>query len=243
MTKIVARISNAKLVVCTYIATMTPKEIYIVARAVVRTMRDSEQTQEIHVTEELTGRGRFREIRERYFTGVEGQDLLRERPELCSAEVDYDALRALPEHTLGNTYARHLVDHGLSADYQAATTTYVDDAEMAYLMRRFRQTHDVWHALTGLGVEGHEEVIIHAFSWGQLRLPVSAMVVVFGTLKHIVGEKRWGALRYALREAYEHGRDAMPLLPIFWERHWDEPLDDVRARYGIRACTSAYVSG
>ena len=54
----------------------------------------------------------------------------------------------------------------------------------------------------GLGVAGHEEVVIHAFSWGQLHLPVSAMVVLFGTLKHIVGERRWGTLGHSLREAY-----------------------------------------
>jgi ubiquinone biosynthesis protein COQ4 len=224
-------------------AEVTPREVVRVAQAVARVMRDSEQTSEIHVTEEITGRGRFRQIRRELFDGEEGRALLEDRPELCSAEVDYDALRALPEGTLGKAYVRHLDDNGLSADYQAAVTRYVDEPEMAYLMRRFRQTHDVWHALTELGTQGHEEVIIHAFSWGQLQLPVSAMVVVFGTLKHIVGEARWGALRHALVEAYEHGRDAEPLLPVYWERHWEEPLDAVRSRYRVRPCTRAYVDG
>ena len=169
------------------------------------------------------------------------QELLRHRPELCDDQVDYDALRALPANTLGGRYVRHLDDNGLSAAYQAAQTRHVDDPVIAYLMRRFRQTHDVWHAVTDLGVEGHEEVIIHAFSWGQLRLPVSAMVVVFGTLKHIVLERRWGALRHALWEAYAHGRDAAPLLPVWWERMWEDDIDVVRARYNIKPCTRAYV--
>ena len=103
------------------------------------------------------------------------------RPELSSEHVDYDALRALPETTLGGAYVRHLDRNGLTADYQAAATRHVDDPDMAYLMRRFRQTHDVWHALLGLGVTGHEEVIIHWFSYGQLRLPVSAMIMVLGS--------------------------------------------------------------
>lgn len=222
---------------------MTPQELFIVTRAVVRTMRDSEQTQEIHKTEEITGRGRFKKIREACFDGDEGRDLLRDRPELCSAEVDYAWLASLPEGTLGRAYSNHLVDNGLSADYQAAATRYVADPEMAYLMRRFRQTHDVWHALIGLGTHGHEETIIHAFSWGQLRLPVSAMVIVGGTLKHIVGEQRWGALRHALREAYENGCAAAPLLPVYWERHWERPLAEVRASYRIRPCTPGYVNG
>jgi ubiquinone biosynthesis protein COQ4 len=222
---------------------MTPTELFIVARAVVRTMRDSEQTQEIHKTEELTGRGRFRAIRQKFFENDEARDLLRERPELCSEQVDYKWLASLPEGTLGKAYSNHLVKNGLSADYQAAATRYIDDPEMAYLMRRFRQTHDVWHALIDLGTHGHEETIIHAFSWGQLRLPVSAMVIIGGTIKHLIGEGRWRALRHALFEAYENGRDAAPLLPVYWERQWERPLDEVRASYRIRPCTPSYVNG
>ena len=100
-------------------------------------------------------------------------------------------------------------------------------------MRRFRQTHDVWHALLGLGITGHEEVIIHWFSYGQLQLPVSALVMVFGTMKHLVLEQRWGALRHSMLEAYRAGRDAAPLLGVYWEDQWEQPLDQVRARYAI----------
>lgn len=210
-------------------------------QALIRTLADSEQTSEIHVAEELTGRRRYRELLAR--NDAEVAELLRLRPELCSQQVDYDALRALPRHTLGGAYAAHLDENGLSADYQAALTRYVDDDDMAYLMRRFRQTHDVWHALIGLGIQGHEEVIVHALSWGQLRLPMSAMVVVFGGIKHIVLEARWTTLRHALLEAYEIGRDAAPLLPVHWETMWEEPLDDVRARYNLRPCTPELVHG
>ena len=131
-----------------------------------------------------------------------------ERPELSSEHVDYGMLRALPATTFGGAYVRHLDGNGITADYQAAATRHVDDPDMAYLMRRFRQTHDVWHALLGLGITGHEEVIIHWFSYGQLRLPVSALIMVFGTMKHIVAERRWGAMRHSMREAYSPA--AMP---------------------------------
>src|SRR5205085_4671232 len=124
--------------------------------------------------------------------------------------------------------------NGITADYQAAATRHVDDPDMAYLMRRFRQTHDVWHALLGIGITGHEEVLIHWFSFGQLRLPVSAMIMVLGSLKHLVLEKRWQALRHSALEAYHAGRDATQLLGVYWEDLWDEPLAEVRAAYNIR---------
>jgi ubiquinone biosynthesis protein COQ4 len=210
------------------------RDSYLVVRAVGRVLADSTRTHEIHRVEEITGRPAYRRLLARLQQTPEGRRLLTERPELSSRSVDYDALRRLPASTLGGAYARHLDDNGLSADYQAAATRHVEDEDIAYLMRRFRQTHDVWHALLGLGVAGHEEVVIHAFSWGQLRLPVSAMVVAFGTLKHIVGERRWGALSHSLREAYTVGRDAQPLLSVVWEDAWHEPIDEVRARHGVR---------
>jgi ubiquinone biosynthesis protein COQ4 len=160
--------------------------------------------------------------------------LLAERPELSSQHVDYDRLRRLPATTLGGAYARHLGDNGITADYQAAATRHVDDPDIAYLMRRFRQTHDVWHALVGIGITGHEEVLIHWFSYGQLQLPVSALIMLFGTMKHIVLEQRWTALRHSTLEAYHAGRDAAPLMPVYWEDLWEAPLDEVRARYGVR---------
>ncbi len=210
------------------------KDAVRVGRAVVRVLGDSTKTHEIHRVEEITGRPRYRALLREYAETPEGRRLLAERPELSSRHVDYDRLRRLPTSTLGGAYARHLDDNGLTADYQAAATHHVDDPDMAYLMRRFRQTHDVWHALLGIGVTGHEEVLIHWFSFGQLRLPVSAMIMALGSLKHLVLERRWDALRRSTLEAYRAGRDAAPLLPVVWEDLWSEPLDRVRSSYGIR---------
>lgn len=209
------------------------REGFIVGRAVVRVMADSGRTNEIHKVEEITGRPAYRKLLGEMMARPGGRRLLDERPEFSSKHIDFDKLRKLPETTLGGAYVRHLDGNKITADYQAVGTAYVDDPDMSYLMRRFRQTHDVWHALLGLGITGHEEVVIHAFSWGQLRLPVSAMVVAFGSLKHIVLERRWGALRHSLREAYDAGVAAEPLLPVVWEDHWTDPLDDVRALYNV----------
>ena len=215
------------------------QDAYRVGLAVVRVLGDSTKTPEIHRVEEITGRPRYRTLLRQMVDTPEGQRLLAERPELSSDHIDYDELRRLPATTLGGAYARHLDDNGLSADYQAAATHHVDDPDMAYLMRRFRQTHDVWHALLGIGVTGHEEVLIHWFSYGQLRLPVSVLIMLFGTMKHIVLEQRWAALRHSTLEAYHAGRDAAPLMPVYWEDLWEVPLDEVRARYGVRTLDRA----
>lgn len=209
------------------------KDGYRVGQAIVRVLGDSTKTHEIHRVEEITGRPRFRALLAELHDTPEGRRLMTERPELSTERVDYDRLRTLPATTFGGAYVRHLDDNGITADYQAAATRHVDDPDIAYLMRRFRQTHDVWHTLLGVGIAGHEEVIVHSFSYGQLRLPVSALIMVFGTVKHIVLERRWGALRHSMLDAYRYGRRAAPLMPVYWEDLWDLPLETVRATYGV----------
>jgi ubiquinone biosynthesis protein COQ4 len=196
-------------------------------------LRDSNRTEQIHVVEETTGKRRMAVALEGIRSSPEGRALLERRPELNRELVDYDALRRLPPKTLGGAYIRHLDDNGLSADTQATATQFVDDPEIAYLIRRFRQTHDVWHPLTGLGTQPYEEVTIHAFSYGQLELPVSALIIWLGGIKHGLLERRWDMLRRTLYDAYKKGRDAAPLLGVVWEDQWAEPLADVRRRYRI----------
>lgn len=212
--------------------------------AIVRGMRDSTRTDELLVGEEIVCRGRFETLYSE-LAGVIASDpearvLLRDKPRLSRADVDLDALRALPADTLGGAYVRHLDRYGLDPDVLADPFGHWSGAryshpDIAFLHERYRQTHDIWHALTDLGTEGHEEVLIHAFTWSQLRLPYSALILSFGTLKHILLERRWRVLRRGLRDAWEAGREARPLLLVRWEDRWGEPLAAIREQYRIRS--------
>ncbi len=211
--------------------------------SIARGLRDSTRTDELLVAEELVCRGRFMALREALARELEAspeaRDLLRDRPRIAQATVDFDALRRLPEGTLGRVFVDHLDRHGLDPDLLAdpfghwSQTSYPDPVA-AYLHERYRQTHDLYHALLSLGVEGYEEVLVHAFTWAQLRLPYSALIVAFGALKHVLLEARWSVLRHDLRDAYEAGRDAAPLLLVYWERRWHEPLASIRHTFGLR---------
>ncbi|PKN57074.1 MAG: hypothetical protein CVU56_12855 [Deltaproteobacteria bacterium HGW-Deltaproteobacteria-14] len=222
---------------------MTPQQWIRLSQAIVRTLADSERTDELLVAEELVSRGRFerlhRQLAPRLAADPEAAGLLRDKPRLARAEVDFDALGALPASTLGGTYARHLERYGLDPDLLAgpagaASGAGYHDPDTAYLHERYRQTHDLWHALTGLGTEGYEEVLLHAFTWAQLRLPYSALIVLFGAVKHMVLERRWETLTRGLRDAWQAGREASPLLLVRWEDRWERPVHEVRAALRIR---------
>lgn len=227
---------------------LTPRELARLGLSIARGLRDSTRTDELLVAEELVCRERFMALRKALAPEIasspEAQVLLAERPRLARDAVDFDALRALPADTLGGAYVRHLDRFGLDPDLLADpfghwSGTRYPDPEAAYLHERYRQSHDLWHALTGLGTAGHEEVLVHCFTWAQLRLPYSALIVGFGTLKHVLLERRWHTLRHELADAWRAGLEAAPLLLVHWERRWHEPLDQIRRDYRVRVLSAA----
>ena len=54
------------------------------------------------------------------------------------------------------------------------------DDESDALKIRYRELHDLRHVLLGLGVSPPEEVLVHAFQWGQTPTWVSAAIVLGG---------------------------------------------------------------
>jgi ubiquinone biosynthesis protein Coq4 len=220
---------------------MNHQDLYITLKAIYILLGDSDRIDQIHLIEEATGRGRFARVIEAQFRTGEGAALLRDRAQICGSTVDFDALKAMPAGTLGRAFGDHLTRHGLDVDKLAIPIELPMSPETAFVMRRMRQTHDLWHALLDVGIAPYEEVIVQAFSYGQLFLPVSGLIVLFGAVKHLVLEARWKALRYALLEAYEMGVRAAPLLPVRWEELWGEPVDRIRARFRVAKCNPAHL--
>lgn len=202
-------------------------------QAMVRALRDSSEVEQLLIGEEISSIGRMTALLDVLKGDPEGRALLDERPRISTRTVDFDALRALPEGTLGRAYVDHLARCGLDPDALTVTVTRGRSEAENYLLERVRQTHDLWHTLLGLGAQPHEEVLVHAFQWSQLRMPYSALVVFFGTLKHLIGEARLRMLRHTLLEAQRAGARARPLLPVYWERHWDEPVEQLCARLAL----------
>ncbi len=203
--------------------------------AIARVLRDSNRIDDIHLVADITGRDRFDALLVRVRARAEGAALLAERPTLGPADIDLSRLRQLPADTLGGAFARHLDRHDLELYEGPPSPTWLTDPDARYLVHRYRQMHDIWHVLLGLGTEGHEEVLVHAFTYGHLRLPNSALIVLLGSLKHLVLERRWTTLRRDLWRAYRRGRQAVDLLQVRWEARWADPLDQVRRDVRVAA--------
>ncbi len=196
-----------------------------------KVLADSNETLAIVTVEEITAQAQLAYLRNSgVFDTDEGRALLRDRPHLAKSNMN--ELRAMPAGSLGREWARFLDDHHLDLGLTYQPTPYTDDNDSAYLLHRIRQSHDLWHALLDLGTSGHEEILVHSFSLAQTGLPSSVAIIALGSIKHMVLERRWKAIR-DIRRAYGRGRKAAPLLAVYWERHLREPLDVVRQRFGV----------
>lgn len=167
---------------------------------------------------------------DRFLGDPRGKRLFDERRAIDSKTVDLEALGQLPEGTLGRAYAEFLTSRGLTPDVFDGPPQAIADPRSAYVVQRLRQTHDLWHVVTGYDTDPASEVALQAFTFGQLRAPSAAILATAGTLRG-VGAVR--ALPRGVLEAFVAGRRAIAMAVFAWEDHWATPLDEVRAMLRI----------
>lgn len=169
-------------------------------------------------------------LRDAMLASPTGRRILRDRPRITSTSLDLPRLRSLPARTVGATYVAWLDREGVSPDTRAAVR-YVDDAECAYVLQRYRECHDFYHALTGLPVVREGEVALKAFEFANTLLPMTGLsVLAAATLKP--GERRRFARVY-LPWALRNGLRAKEIINVYWEEELEREVDDLRRELGV----------
>ena len=161
---------------------------------------------------------------------ADGQWLLAHRPRITLADVDVDALRRLPDGYLGREVIRHLENAGLLQDIALKPSPFQMSSEAEYARTRWRETHDIRHVLTGLGVSLRDEIVLQAFQLGQFPNRFALVQMTVGPLLEPTPPL---ALIRDYRRAYLMGQQAQSLINIRWESLWEERVEDVRARVGV----------
>lgn len=159
-----------------------------------------------------------------------GRRILRDRPRLTSATLNLPRLRALPPGTLGRTYAAWLDREGVTPDSRAAVR-HVDDEECAYVLQRYRECHDFYHALTGLPVVREGEVALKAFEWANTGLPMTGLSMFSALTLGPAGRRRFVGtyLPWALRNGWR----AEEVINVYWEEELESDVEGLRARLGV----------
>lgn len=157
-------------------------------------------------------------------------ELIKERY-LRHGAHDLDALLKLPEATLGYHFARHLRDRGFDPDYFRVREVHTD---LDYVLMRLRQTHDIWHVVTGFDTDPISELGVKAVELAQTRRPMAAVVAAGGVLRFLYKDpEHLGETLSAVSEGYQMGIKAKPLLAQKWEDHWERPLEEWRTMLNV----------
>lgn len=168
-----------------------------------------------------------------FFANPEGEALYAEHRAIDSRTIDLDKLAALPEGTLGHAYAAFLRSHGITPEIFDGAPPGITNPRRSYVVQRLRQTHDLWHVVTGCETDPAGEVALQAFSFSQTGALGSAFLTVFGALRGVRERHDVGILRDVVT-LYRTGRRSGRRLPTFaWEDHWATPLAEVRAMLGL----------
>jgi ubiquinone biosynthesis protein COQ4 len=168
----------------------------------------------------------------------EGGRIAYAREELVSRLTDRAWLAQFAPGTVGAAYRAFLERTGFSEDGLESVSNEVEnDREelhpYAWMGRRERDLHDIWHVLTGYQANDPlGELCLVAFSYAQSKGLGWAFIAVAGALKSF-GAQNGKAVRRAIREGYAHGRRAKWLHAEDIETLFAEPLDAARKRLNI----------
>jgi ubiquinone biosynthesis protein COQ4 len=167
----------------------------------------------------------------------EGGRLAYERTELAQRFTDKAFVAQFAPGTVGAAYRDFLETTGYSADGLAEVSRINREEDMihpyAWFGRRVRDTHDIWHVLTGYKAdESLGEACLVAFSYAQVGGLGWAFIAGAASLKSlkITGNRLFAK---AVWEGYAHGKRAKWISGEDYEKLLAEPIDAARARLGI----------
>jgi ubiquinone biosynthesis protein COQ4 len=149
--------------------------------------------------------------------------LIRER--YLPERADFDALARLPEGTLGHAFAKHMYDRNLARDFYP---TPIGSDDGSYVSLRMRQTHDVWHVVTGFDTDIPGELGLQAFMLAQIQTPLALVTIGLMTLRKLKGGAGIDTMFDHIARGWQMGRQAKPFFAQKWESGWSRPLAEWR---------------
>ncbi|KKK14338.1 hypothetical protein P175DRAFT_0457117 [Aspergillus ochraceoroseus IBT 24754] len=159
-----------------------------------------------------------------------GRQILRDRPRITSTTLRLPYLRSLPENSIGRTYAAWLDREGVSPDTRD-NVQYIDDEECAYVMQRYRECHDFFHAVTGLPTFVEGELALKAFEFLNTVIPMTGLSM-FAAIRLKPAERERLFSLY-LPWAVRSGLQSKELINVYWEKILEKDVDELRAEFGI----------
>lgn len=222
------------------IPTGEKREWGVALRALRKLLGNPDDTTQVFVIMRALNAGEAAKNFRKLMRTPDGPRLAYDRVELASERFTDPAwLSQFGPGTVGAAYRHFLESTGFSADGLADISNLekreaLDRHPYAWLGRRTRDVHDIWHVLTGYSAnEPGGEAGLVAFSYAQTGGLGWAAIALGAALR---GIRALGSLEVPamIWEGYRNGRYAKWLLAEDYEALFAEPIDAARARLRIR---------
>ncbi|MGY6636553.1 MAG: Coq4 family protein [Erythrobacter sp.] len=168
----------------------------------------------------------------------QGEMLRASEPFLPEILDDHAALRRTPKGSLAHAYcdfmeAEGLTAAGLVAEAESLGRTKFPDL-LQWFMERSRDTHDLFHVLTGYSRDALGEQCVLLFTHGQSPSQGHLLIGYAGAanIKKMVKDSAAPVIG-AVREAHRTGKGAPSLMAQSIRELLPQPLEDVRAKLRI----------
>ena len=194
-------------------------------------MSDGRRTDMVAALGETTAGPVLPRLRDQMLASPEGRRILKLRPRINTSTVSLSSLASLPPTTLGGTYHHWLTSCNVTPDSREPVH-YIDDPELAYVMQRYRECHDLYHAVLGMPVDGLSEIAVKAFEFANLQLPMTGLAAALGVWR-LSAKRRERYFKEYLPWAMRCGGSARSLITVFWEERWEQDVRELRKELGL----------
>ena len=201
-------------------------------------IKDKEDTSLVFkIYESLPARGFMPRI-ENLVMSQRGEDLRRTEPYLPEILDDHAALRKMPKGSLAHAYCDFMESEGLTAAGLVAEAESLGRPKYNDLVQwyaeRSRDTHDLFHVLTGYGRDALGEQCVLLFTHGQSPSHGHILIGYAGAFNMKLQSKGSKApIMAAVNQAKATGKGAPQLIEQPIRELLSQPYDEVRAKLNI----------
>lgn len=194
-------------------------------------LKDHTKTQYIFALSHAINGPALKRLHERLLTTHEGGEIACELPEFADL---YSKLADCSKNTVGyaliNNQPFSLETLTKLSQRGKKNRVWINSKHpYVWMARRYRDTHDLFHTLTGYKTDTLGEVSMLAFSYAQQRLPSWGILLLIGLIK-----VRFHPLKIAaILEAYCRGKKAKWILGENFETMIYEDLEECKDRLNI----------
>ena len=201
---------------------------------------DKEDTAQVfHIIESLNG-GSTRKDLYRFLSSKNGPALIARKTFLPDILDDHAPLKRLPNGSLGRAYVEFMEREGLTANglveesllQHSDRQTYDDD--LLWYANRLRDTHDMYHVLTGYGRDALGEDALLGYTHSQHGGLGVSFIAYMGNRQIAKEAPKAARVKEVLAEGRRNGKRAARIVDQDIESLLDQPLHEIRERLNIQ---------